>query len=92
MKDYHRRHFGSVVPVRSFIKKIPAPGGAKVFGMSASSRKLAVSIIFQLNLRKFKNDEILNLTKGPTVQFRLEEPAIVAFAQAKRVNLPLVII
>ncbi|XP_046438906.1 dynein axonemal intermediate chain 7 homolog [Daphnia pulex] len=26
---------------------------------------------------------------GPTVQFRLEEPAIMAFAQAKRVNLPL---
>ncbi|KZS04568.1 Protein CASC1-like protein [Daphnia magna] len=26
---------------------------------------------------------------GPTVQFRLEEPAIVAFAQAKRLNLPL---
>jgi hypothetical protein len=35
--------------------------------------------------------KIINYIAGPTVQFRLEEPAIMAFAQAKRVNLPLVI-
>lgn len=33
---------------------------------------------------------IVKQTLGPTVQFRLEKPSIVALAQAKRVNLPLV--
>lgn len=44
--DYLLRRFGSAVPVRSFIKKIPEHGGAKVFGMCASSRKLEARSLY----------------------------------------------
>lgn len=92
LTDYHLRLFGWVVLVRSSTKKKQILGGTKEFGMFVFTKKSGVTIKWiKYTTKAFDVDRDLVNHTGPTVQFRLEEPAIVALAQAKHVNLPLVI-
>lgn len=60
--------------------------------MFVFTKKSGVTIKWiKYTTKAFDVDRDLVNHTGPTVQFRLEEPAIVALAQAKHVNLPLVI-